>query len=69
MTDKVRALNVSNVAAIMAYEVMRQQNTQITENTLRLKELENQAALIQKWNGQLPTTALGDNIPMLNINQ
>ena len=26
MTDKVRALNVSNVAAIMAYEVMRQQN-------------------------------------------
>lgn len=26
MTDKVRALNVSNVAAIMMYEAMRQQN-------------------------------------------
>ena len=26
MTDKVRALNVSNVAAIMMYEAMRQQD-------------------------------------------
>ena len=26
MTDKVRALNLSNVAAIMLYEVLRQQN-------------------------------------------
>ena len=48
-------------------EVMRQQNAQITDNTLRLKELEVQQKLIEKWNGQLPTTSLGDNIPMLNL--
>jgi regulator of protease activity HflC (stomatin/prohibitin superfamily) len=48
-------------------EVMRQQNSQITEETLRLKELENQQKLIEKWNGQLPTTTLGENIPMINI--
>lgn len=50
-------------------EVMRQQNEQITEQTLKLKELENQAKLIEKWNGQLPTTVLGDNIPMINIDK
>lgn len=50
-------------------EVMKQQNQEITENTLRLKELEVQQELIKKWNGQLPTTALGDNIPMLNLNK
>lgn len=50
-------------------EVMRQQNQEITENTLRLKELENQQKLIEKWNGQLPTTNLGENIPLLNISK
>lgn len=50
-------------------EVMKQQNEQITEQTLKLKELENQAKLIEKWNGQLPTTALGDNIPIINIGE
>lgn len=50
-------------------KVMELQNAQITENTLRLKELEVQQKLVEKWNGQLPTTSLGDNIPMLNINK
>lgn len=68
--EKARVENDKKIENAKAdAEVMRQQNSQITEQTLRLKELENQAALIQKWNGQLPTTALGDNIPMLNINQ
>ncbi len=68
--EKARVENEKKVENAKAEaEVMRQQNAQITENTLRLKELENQSALIQKWNGALPTTALGDNIPMLNINQ
>lgn len=48
-------------------EVMKQQNKQITEETLKLKELEVQEKLIEKWNGTLPTTTLGDNIPMLNL--
>ena len=48
-------------------EVMKQQNQEITDKTLELKRLEVQQALINKWNGQLPSTTLGDNIPMLNI--
>ena len=48
-------------------EVMKQQNQEITDKTLELKKLEVQQKLIEKWNGQLPATTLGDNIPMLNI--
>lgn len=48
-------------------EVMRQQNQEITEKTLELKRLEVQQKLIEKWNGALPSTTLGDNIPMLNL--
>lgn len=48
-------------------EVMKQQNQEISDKTLELKRLEVQQKLIEKWNGQLPTTVLGDNIPMLNI--
>ena len=48
-------------------EVMKQQNSEITDKTLELKRLEIQQSLINKWNGQLPTTSLGENIPMLNI--
>lgn len=47
-------------------EVMRQQNEQITEQTLRLKELENQAKMIEKWNGQLPTTVTDEILSILN---
>lgn len=50
-------------------EIMKQQNQQITENTLKLKELEIKQTLIDKWNGQLPTTSLSDSIPMFNISQ
>lgn len=50
-------------------EVMKRQNQQITENTLKLKELEVKQKLIEKWNGQLPGTILGDNIPILNLNK
>lgn len=48
-------------------EVMALQNQQVTENTLKLKELEIQQKMIEKWEGQLPTTSLSDNIPMVNI--
>lgn len=36
-------------------KVMELQNSQITENTLKLR-------IIEKWNGQLPTTSLSENI-------
>lgn len=48
-------------------EVMKQQNEQITDNYLRLKEIENKQKAIDKWNGQLPTTT-SDAIPFININ-
>lgn len=41
-------------------QVMALQNSQITENTLKLKELENEKAMIDKWNGQYPSTMLGN---------
>lgn len=46
-------------------EVMKQQNSQITEQTLRLKELEIKEKLIEKWSGNFPTTMLNDNINAL----
>lgn len=50
-------------------EVMRLQNQEITDKTLRLKELEVQEKIANKWNGQLPSTTLGDNIPMVNVSK
>jgi len=43
-------------------KVMELQNSKITENTLKLKELENQEAFIKKWTGNLPSTMLSDKI-------
>ena len=48
-------------------EVMKQQNEQITDNYLRLKEIENKQKAIDKWNGQLPTTT-SDAIPFISVN-
>lgn len=42
-------------------EVMKQQNAEITDKTLELKRLEVQQSLINKWNGQLPTTMAGSD--------
>ena len=48
---------------------MKQQNQEITEKTLRLKELENQRKLIEKWSGNLPTTMTGETLPIFNLNK
>lgn len=48
-------------------EVMRLQNQEITDKTLQLKELEIKQKAINKWNGILPTTSLGDNVPFISI--
>lgn len=48
-------------------KVMEEQNSQITDKFLKLKELENMEKIIEKWNGVLPTTTT-DTIPFLNIN-
>lgn len=50
-------------------QVMALQNSQITENTLKLKELEIKQKMIDKWNGAYPTTMLGENITgMFDLN-
>ena len=49
-------------------EVMRQQNSQITEQTLKLKELEIKEKLINKWDGKYPNTMLsGDTNALFNL--
>lgn len=48
-------------------KVMNLQNKEITEKTLQLKKLEVQEQLIKKWDGKLPSTTLGENIPILNL--
>ena len=48
-------------------EVMKQQNQEITDKTLKLKELEIQEKLIEKWNGQLPSTFTGDAGVLFNL--
>ena len=48
---------------------MELQNAQITEQTLKLKELEIKEKLIDKWSGNFPSTMLSDNINSLfNLN-
>lgn len=34
---------------------------------LELRKLENQRAWIEKWDGKLPTTTLGDTTPMVKL--
>lgn len=49
-------------------EVMKQQNQEITDKTLELRKLEIQQKLIEKWNGQLPSTSLGNDFNgLLNL--
>lgn len=51
-------------------EVMALQNSQITEQTLKLKELEIMEEYVEKWNGNLPTTMLNDNFTgLFNLNK
>lgn len=50
-------------------EVMKQQNSEITDKTLELKKLEIQQKLIEKWNGILPTTITGSDVSSIfNLN-
>lgn len=39
----------------------------ITADILKIRQLENDAKWIEKWNGQLPTTTLGNTTPMVTI--
>ena len=66
--EKAKIENERKIAEAQANaQVMQAQNSSITENALRLKELEVQQQFIEKWNGTLPSTLSGDALPFLNI--
>lgn len=49
-------------------ESMKLTNLEVTDKVLRLRELENQASWIEKWNGQLPATMAGEGTTnLLNL--
>lgn len=68
--EKARVENQKKIENAQAdAEVMAAQNAQITDNYLRLKEIENQKAMIDKWSGNLPNTLLSDDISSIfNVN-
>lgn len=66
--EKSKIENERKIAEAQANaQVMQAQNASITENALKLKELEVQQQFIEKWNGTLPSTLSGDAMPFLNI--
>lgn len=66
--EKAKIENEKKIAEAEANaQVMQAQNASITENALKLKELEIEQQFIEKWNGVLPTTLSGESIPFLNI--
>ena len=68
--EKARVENQKKIENAQAdAQVMATQNAQITDNYLRLKEIENQKTMIDKWNGQLPTTMTGSDVSSIfNVN-
>jgi Membrane protease subunits, stomatin/prohibitin homologs len=68
--EKARIENEKRIVDAEANaKVMELQNVQITDKTLELKKLEIQQSMMEKWNGVLPSTMLGDGINSLfNIN-
>lgn len=68
--EKARVENEKKIENAKAEaEVMKQQNSQITEQYLRLKEIENQKAMLDKWDGKLPSTMTGDASMLFNLNK
>lgn len=41
----------------------------VDEMVLKLRKLENERLALEKWNGVLPVTMLGDTVPMVNVNK
>ena len=66
---KLQKTQVENEEKIKIAEtearVMELKNSQITDKALQLKELEIMEAMLQRWNGILPSTMLNDNISSL----
>ncbi len=50
-------------------EGLRVQRSAISEQVLKLREIEAKKSAIDKWDGKLPTYMLGDAVPFLNLNK
>lgn len=50
-------------------EAQRIQSQTIDSKVLELRKLENESKWIEKWNGNLPTTVMGDAVPMVNLSK
>lgn len=48
-------------------ESLRIQKQQVTAELLRLREVENERKAIEKWDGRLPTTMMGNSVPFVNV--
>lgn len=48
-------------------EALKIQKQEITSELLELRKIEAEQKAIEKWNGILPSTVLGDSIPFVNI--
>ena len=48
-------------------ESLKLKNVQVTDKILKLKELENQALMIERWDGKLPTVSAGESGMILNL--
>ena len=48
-------------------ESLRIQKQQVTTELLRLREVENERKAIEKWDGKLPTTMMGNSVPFVNV--
>lgn len=48
-------------------EALKAQKQEITKDLLELRKIEAELKAIEKWNGQLPTYNLGDNVPFIDL--
>lgn len=48
-------------------ESLKLQKQEVTSELLRLREIENQRKAIDKWDGRLPATMMGNSVPFVQI--
>ena len=48
-------------------DALKVQKQEITADLLELRRIENEAKWIERWDGQLPSTVLGESVPMIDI--
>lgn len=66
--ERVLVEKDQKIAAAQAEaESLRLQKTEITEDLLRLRQIEVQKAAIDKWDGKMPMYMMGDSVPFISL--